>query len=201
MSTSCIFRLTRLSAAAALAALATVAQAESDFVTAPGGALSATARLDFRITIPKFLYLQVGTGSLMADNGTVDLMNFVVPPDHVGDGLAVPGGAVTAVLRSNGGDVTLSSTTQGAMLNGSGGVISFGTISIGSGLATTPLLLEAPLLTDGATETTLVPATAGIVNRDAIWNFAFMNLDALPAGVYGGPGINNGRVIYTAALP
>jgi len=55
-----------------------LANAESKVQTG-AGALTATARLDFRVTMPKVLFLQVGTGSLLAANATINLIDFVVP--------------------------------------------------------------------------------------------------------------------------
>ena len=111
-------------AAAVAAPLA--ANAESSFQTG-GGALNATGRVDFRITIPKVLFLQVGTGTLFANNGAIDLIDFVVPAANVGDGNPVAAnagsgdlgnGTVTAIVRANGGNVTLAAATTGAISNG-----------------------------------------------------------------------------------
>ncbi len=44
----------------------------------------------------KVLFLQVGTGTLFANNGTIDLIEFVVPAANVGDGNPV---AATAGQR------------------------------------------------------------------------------------------------------
>src|SRR5688572_12669470 len=117
----------------AIAALATIAplmaQAESKFVDVNGtGALSASAKLDFSITIPKVLFLQVGTGTSYADNGTVNTIAFTVPAGSVGNGTPVAGaggdllgGGVTVRVLGNGGDVTLSNATTGPLSNGVGG--------------------------------------------------------------------------------
>ena len=121
-----------LIAAATIAAVATpmLARAESATVTG-AGALNTSAKVDFRITVPKVLFLRVGTGGLYgaAANTTVDLIDFTVPVANVGDGTPVTAtagsgdlangaavaatagsgdlgnGAVTALLRSNAGTV------------------------------------------------------------------------------------------------
>jgi len=58
-------------ALAGIAALPSAAHAESRFVTG-SSALTAQARLDFTITIPKFVYLRVGAGNDFANNTTVN---------------------------------------------------------------------------------------------------------------------------------
>ena len=68
--------------AAAAAAVPLLCQAESNVQTgAATAAPGATAHVDFQITIPKILYLRVGTGSsyttgVLTSVGTVDLVQF-----------------------------------------------------------------------------------------------------------------------------
>src|ERR1700704_5123728 len=52
------------------------ASAESNFTTGPGSPITANARLDFQIIIPKVLFLQVGTGTNMAANATINQIAF-----------------------------------------------------------------------------------------------------------------------------
>ena len=68
-------KLTLATAVAATAALTVplAAHAESDFNSGGGANITASARVDFSVTIPKFVFLQVGTGTMMADNGTIDV--------------------------------------------------------------------------------------------------------------------------------
>ena len=54
-------------AVAAVAAAFSV-QAESNIVTAATGALTANAKLDFRITVPRILFLRVGTSAGFVDS-------------------------------------------------------------------------------------------------------------------------------------
>jgi len=135
--------------AAALLAAPFLAQAESNFVT-DNGALTANARLDFQITVPRVLYLRVGAGTAMANNTTVNLIDFNVPAAQVGDGTPVAAtaasgdlgnGTVTARLIGNGGAITFSSTTTGALSNGAGDSISYAAIatSVASLTSSTPL--------------------------------------------------------------
>ena len=200
-----------VSAAVGLAAMgaATLATAESN-VQNGAGALTATARLDFRVTVPKVLFLQVGTGTALAANTTINLIDFVIPAANVGDGSVIAAtaasgdlgsGAVTARVLGNNGNVTLTSTTVGALGNGAGDTLSFGLISTTPTVLTSATALAAPALADGATTSTTVPATGKIVNRDARWTFAFLNSAVVPPGTYGGVNANNSRVTYTASMP
>jgi hypothetical protein len=200
-----------VSAAAALAVLGVpmLANAESNAQNG-AGALTATARLDFRVTVPKVLFLQVGTGTSMGTNTTVNLIDFTVPAANVGDGTAIGAtagsgdlgnGTVTAKVLGNNGNVTLTSTTVGALGNGAGDTLSFAQIATTPAVLTSATALAAPALADGATSSTTVPATGKIVNRDAKWTFSFLNTAVVPPGVYGGVNANNSRVTYTASMP
>jgi hypothetical protein len=197
-------------AAAGLAALGLplAAHAESALQTG-AGVLTATARLDFRVTIPRVLFLQVGTGTTMAANAAVNLIDFVVPAASLGNGVPIAAtvasgdlgsGAVTARVQANAGAVTLTSTTLGALSNGVD-TLTFSQIGTVATANTTVAVLAAPALADGATTSTTVPAVASIVNRDARWTFSFLNAAFVPPGTYGGVGTNNGRVTYTASMP
>jgi hypothetical protein len=205
------FAVRALVLAAAAAALGTpmLASAESNVQTG-AGALSATGRLDFRITVPKVLFLQVGTGSSMATNATINLIDFVVPAANVGDGSTIAAtaasgdlgnGTVTAKVIGNNGTVTLTSTTVGALGNGAGDTVSFGQIATAASVLTSATALAAPALADAATTSTTVPPTGKIVNRDAKWTFSYLNAALVPPGTYGGVNANNSRVTYTASMP
>jgi hypothetical protein len=96
-----------ISIAAMAAGLPGMVSAESNFVTG-SGTLTANANVDFRITIPKILFLQVGTGTMFANNTTINLIDFVVPAANVGNGTPVAAtassgdlnnGVVTAIVR------------------------------------------------------------------------------------------------------
>src|SRR5688572_24161289 len=107
MSKSLFRNLSHVALAAVLAA-PIGANAESSFQTG-AGALSTSARVDFQITIPRFLSLRVGTAG-----APIDLVSFTVPAANVGNATPVAGtggdlgaGAVTASVLGNGGNVTL----------------------------------------------------------------------------------------------
>jgi len=181
----------------ALGAVAPV-HAESSFQTG-AGALTANARLDFRIVIPRFLELQVGS-----TDATIDLVEFTVPAANLGDGSDIArtnGGVVPVSIRANSGNVTLTGTTLGAMgTTPTGDTISFAEILETSSNPD----LDSPNLVDGAASAAItVTPNVGtrVVNRQANWTFAYDNTNVVGAGTYGGIATNNGRVTYTATLP
>ena len=175
----------------------TPAFAESDFQTG-AGALNATARLDFRVVVPKFIRFQVGSAGT-----TIDLVEFDVPAASVGTGTDIArtnGGVVPVLLQSNSGNVSLTGTTLGQLSNGAGENISFAEILSTS----SDPLFNAPTLLNGAASAAItVTPNVGtrVINRTANWSFAYSNTNFVGAGSYGGVNINNGRVTYTAALP
>jgi hypothetical protein len=191
------------------AALPLLAVAESSFQTG-AGALTANARLDFRITIPKVLFLQVGAGTNFANNGTINLIDFTVPAANVGDSSVIAAtaasgdlgnGTVTARVIGNNGAVTFTSTTVGALGNGAGDSISYGQIATAAAANTTATVLAHPALADGATTSVTLTPVGKIVNQDARWTYSYRNQNTVPPGTYGGVNANNSRVTYTAAMP
>ncbi|GHA87735.1 hypothetical protein GCM10007067_27210 [Lysobacter bugurensis] len=193
---------------AALATAPLAAHAESDFVD---GAGNASAKLDFRVTIPRVLFLQVGTGTNKADNTAVDLIQFAPSAAALGTG-AVAGtggdlgnGSVTAKVRGNNGAIQLTATTAGTGLsNGDGDFIPFSEIDTASTpMASGGSALPAPELVNGASApVTLTPASGKVVDLEARWTFSFANSAIYAPGTYGGAGTTNGgRVVYTAVMP
>jgi hypothetical protein len=202
-------KLKALAVALALAA-PLAANAESNFQSG-GGALNATARVDFTIVIPRILFLQVGTGALFANNATVNLITFDVPAASVGSGTPVAAtvgsgdignGTVTARLIGNGGDVSFNVSTPGALTNASGDTINYTEITTtAAALGGVPLLLSAPTLVNGAGAAGNIVAVNRVVNRGAQWTYAYANTNPVGSGTYGGVGVQNGRATYTASLP
>jgi len=208
MNTNKLFTKTAL--VLALAATPMLASAESNIVTG-AGALTTTARLDFQITIPKVLFLQVGAGTNMAANATINKIDFTVPAANVGDGTAIVAslasgdignGVVTAKVVGNNGNITFTSTTLGALGNGSGDTISYAEIGTTVALNTSAVALVHPTLADAATTSvTLTPAVGKVISRDAKWTFKYLNSNVVAPGTYGGVNANNSRVTYTASMP
>ena len=201
-----------LKSAVALAVAAPlVASAESAFTTGAGSPITASARLDFQIVIPKVLFLQVGTGTANAANATINQIAFTVPAANVGDASVIAAtvgsgdlgnGTVTAKVVGNNGTITFTSTTLGALGNGSGDTISYAQIATAAASLTSATILAHPALADAATTTvTLTPAVGKVIQRDAKWTYTYLNSNVVAPGTYGGVNANNSRVTYTASMP
>jgi hypothetical protein len=197
-------------ALACLSVLPTAARAESKFVTGTASPLTASASLDFTITIPKFVYVRIGTGSNMASNTTVDGLVYTVPAANVGDGTAISGtggdltgGQVTARVIGNNGTIAFSSTTLGAMSNGAGDTISWSQMNVAVATNTSATALSHPTFADGSTTSINLAPTSGtkVTNLDAKWTFTYKNQNIVAAGTYGGVNTNNGRVTYAVSMP
>ena len=103
---------------------------------------------------------------------------------------------VTAIVRGNGGNVTLAASTLGALQSGTN-TINWTEITT----ATSVPALTPPALANGASASTTVTAGVnGVVNQSAAWTYSYANSAVVPAGTYGGVGVNNGRVTYTASV-
>jgi hypothetical protein len=185
------------------------------------GALTATAHVDFQITIPKFLFLRVGTGTgainpvgifstAPANLGTIDEITWAPSPAQVGTGALAgtggdqTGGVETAIVVANSGAVTLTSTTGGALSDGAAGdTISWSQIKTTATTNNTVAVLQAPTLLDSGNGSVTVNPNFGtkVVAQDAKWTYSYLNATVPPAGTYGGVGVQNGRVLYTASLP
>ena len=177
----------------ALAAVAAAfsAFAESDINTAAGPS-SAIAKLDFRVIVPKVIFLQVGTGTAFTDVTTIDRVDFTLTATQAAtSGTAVPGvstgGAINARVLGNGGNVTFGAVgTVGGLTNGA---------------QTIPWSEIAPTATGGTLihpaisgATSSLAATGGVVNSSTVYSFNYSNTSVVAAGTY------NGQVTYTASV-
>ncbi len=204
--------------ASAIAFNAGTARAESTFIS---GAGTANARLNFSITIPKFVFLQVGTGTSLATNAAIDTIAFDMTssPASIGNGTPQAGtggdllaGSVTARVLGNNftAAVNLSATTTGAMSNGTD-TISWSEISVAAPTAIAvvpaaastlahPGTLAAPFA-DGASTTVSLTPVAKVINQAAKWTFSYKNTNVPAPGVYGSTVANKGQVTYSIAMP
>lgn len=194
----------------AISAVPSISHAESRFVTGTSTPLTAQANLDFTITIPKFVYVRIGTGSTLANNTSVDNLTFTVPAANIGDGTAISGtggdltgGQVTARVMGNNGTIAFSSTTLGALNNGGSDTISWSQMNVAVAANTTASALSHPALADGSTTSINLTPTSGtkVTNLDARWTFTYKNENVVPAGTYGGVNTQNGRVTYAVSMP
>jgi hypothetical protein len=201
-------------AGAALTLLPLAASAESNFQTG-AGALTSTAHVDFSVTIPKVLYLRVGSGSAypgtLATLNTVDVVSFAPTAAVVGNNSPVAGtggdltgGVETAAIISNSGNVTLNATATGALSDGAAGdSISYAQITTAAvALTAGYTLLGAPVLTNTTSGNVVLTApVTKVITADAKWTYSYANSTTPPAGTYGSTVANNGRVTYTATMP
>ncbi len=206
--------LKSVSAAILLSSLPMLALAESNFVGPAAAGATATARLDFQITVPRILFLQVGTGTASANNTTIDLVTFTPTSAQIAAGTAgiaaATNGVRAAQLIGNGGTINLTATTTGPLTTGvAGETISWSQIAVATSLPAFP----HPALVNGpaaGAATAYGSAAAKVTNLSANWTFTF-NAPAVPpaAGTYGGAGgaspanagLNGGRIVYTATMP
>jgi len=170
------------------------------------GALSTSARLDFQVTVPRFLYLRVGTAGATIDQVAFDLNARLTAGGFPGDTTNVAGtggdaggGAVNARVVANTGQVTITpSAAAGGLTDGGTNTIPFTEILTASSSAAMP----APTLVNGAgagVQPTLVGGNR--TDRSATWTYTFDNEGLYEPGTYGGVNTNGSRVTYTAATP
>jgi len=190
--------------------LPVAAYADSNYTTGTG-TITATSHLNFQVTIPQVLYVQVSTGTAFANNTTIDTITYTAPGASVGNGTAITGtggnlsnGVVAAQVIGNGGVVTFSSTTAGQLNNGTSGQnISYSQINCVASAAASPTTttLAHPALADGATTSETLTPVNGVVNQAAKWTFTYLNTTVPAAGTYGGTVALNGQAVYTASMP
>lgn len=176
------------------AALPLAVLAESN-VSSGAGTLTATARVNFSVAIPRLLFLQVGTGTLLAANSTIDTISFTPAVGVIGNSTPVSAtsgsgnlgnGSVTVRIIGNAGNVSLAATAAPNLVSGSD---------------TIPWTQISTAITGGATHPTIngaaAPFTAvsGVVNINGTWTYTYLNSITPAAGTY------TGLVTYTATSP
>jgi len=159
------------------------------------GNLSTAARLNLRVTIPRFLHFRVGTV-----DATVDRITFTPTDAEVGDGTSIAGlggdagggsGANVAV-RSNGGQITITESNDGGVggLGTGAGNLSLTEITVTSDNGA----LGTPALSDAGGNITQPTLNGGnVTNRTAIWTYAYDNTTTPEGGDY------DAEITYTAA--
>ena len=184
----------RTLAAAVAFAIPFAANAESNINTGGGANITATARVDFSVVIPKIVFLQVGTGTFLAANSTIDAIAFSVPAASVGNSTPVAGtggnltgGSVTVRVVGNNGNMTLGATGPATLLSGTD------TLAWSQITATSAGGAPALPAVNGATVT--LPAVSKVVNINGSWTYGYANSVTPPSGTY------TGQVLYTATTP
>ena len=150
---------------------------------------SATAHLDFQITIPTILYLQVGTVGATIDRVSCTLSN--IP----GTGAVAMTSSGTnpvpvrvAALVPAGATVRLLANSATAMNNGAGGTIPFDQISW-----TAAGSFSSGTFNNNAAQ--VLDSFTGSGNRTGTYSFSYANVNYYNAGTY------NGTVTYTLSSP
>jgi hypothetical protein len=175
--------------------------AESRITAVPGtatGAISATARLDFSILVPKILYLKVGTAGAAIDavQFAVSLTGITVPSsDAVFAG--PPSGAFTSVGTNTSVGVNLWTNNGSANLNCAGAALTSGSNSIALSSITVSNATGGGLGHPGASLacTSASRGSAGFNNLSDTWTFAYAPATLPAAGNY------TTQVTYTASQP
>lgn len=183
-----------------------LSRAESTFVT--GAVPSTPARLDFRVIIPRVLFLAVGSGASgtgISANPAIDTVTF----DYTTNAAAVGTGAAAATILGNvvpvrvvgnNGQISLTAATTGALTTaGATESIPWSQITVVSDQALTLPSPAIPLTGTGAASNVTLSGTK-LTNQTANWTFSYANSALLPAGIYG-TSTNNGRITYTATMP
>ncbi len=182
-------------AVAMLLAAPIMAAAESSLTN---GAGSSAAHLNFRVTIPRVLFLAVGSGSgagPLANNATVNraTFNYTNNPQAVGTGAAaatMTGRVVRVHVYGNNGQITITATNPANLTSGTN-TIPFSQFSV---VSNSPGTLPAPAMGGGVVSPQLNAATSRITDRRANWTFSYANTVTPAAGTY------NGQVTYTASM-
>jgi hypothetical protein len=187
-----------VAAVAGLAAFSGVASAASQV-----GATSANAALDFRITVPSVVFLQVGTGAFRQDVGTVNEIAFAPTPAQftalqpvTGTGGDQGGGAVTVRVFGNIGQLQLTSAAS-TLTNGTD-TIDWSQITVVSDSGDIPhgafgangAITAVPLALNGSGN-----SNSRVTNLSDQWTYSYANSAEVNTGVY------TGRVTYTVAAP
>lgn len=203
-----------ISAIAAALGTPMMASAEST-VTTGASPNSTAARLDFKVVIPRVLFLAVGsgaTGTALTGNTAIDLVSFDYTSNSgsVGSGAAaaaITGNIVPVRVVGNAGPIGLTAATVGALNNGTATeTIPWSEITAVSSDATNFPSPVIPASGTGTSSAVVVSSGTKITNRTANWTYSYANSAVVAAGTYGGTGsatagLNNGRVTYTATMP
>jgi hypothetical protein len=182
-----------LALAGTLAAATPWARAASNFSQAASGSISTSVNLQFSITIPRFVYLRVGSAA------AVNTLAYAPTPTQIATSAAVtatggdtgPGnGDVTVQVIGNAGNVTLTAVTGTPSLTSGANTIPWSTLT-----ATSPTgAITAPPFNTGST---VLNAAGGVVNQTGSWRYSWTN----PASIVYAAGTYAGSVTYTAATP
>lgn len=178
------------------------AEQTSDQATArdPEVLLQTSARLNFEVNIPEFLYFVIGS-----PGATIDLMNFSPTAAQVGSGELIagdPSPSTIVWIRSNGGQVTLTETNNSGgqgLSNATGSTISYSEILCTSSGHTSDFCLTLSDTGGNSIQLPMYPVHEA-TEQSAVWTFEYANTAVREKGIYG-TSANGGRVTWTATTP
>jgi hypothetical protein len=180
-------------------ALVTPLLALAESALTVGGTGAAAARLDFRVVIPRVLFLAVGSGAAgLAPDSTIDTVIFDYSNNAtaLGTGVAagtISGNVVPVRVLGNGGVIALESTNTGVLTNTTSDTIPWSEITVVSSDGTN----FASPVPGGAAVNLGISSGTKVTNRTANWTFSYANTAVVPPGIYD----TNGRVTYIATMP
>ncbi len=190
------------SAAAGMVALGLSAACHAEEASQEAASPTAAVNHDFSVTMPEFLFFQVGSAG-----ATIDHMNFATTAANTGDGTLImgtggnaeAGSAATAVLRSNAGQVTITETNNSGgsgLRNVKGDFISYALFLTGTSNSDLPM----PPPSDDGGNAALATLSGAVTDHTADWGFSYFNNTVVEAGIYG-TSARGGRVTFTATTP
>jgi len=204
---SAMYNKLLVKSAIAMAMVAPMFASAESVLTTGAGTLTAAARLDFTVVIPKVLFLAVGTGAAaLTANPTIDLVTFDYTTNSTAVGTGAAAGAITGAavpvrVLGNNGAITVTAATTGALTNGAAGdTIPWSQISAVSSDAANFPSPAIPLTGTGAGSAIAV-SSGKVTNRSATWTYSYANTAVVAAGTYGAVTGNNSRITYTATMP
>jgi len=150
-----------------------------------GAGASAQADLDFRITIPNFVYFQIGSAGATVDRVEYDLNVGAIQPG-TGGPIAATGGTGDGADGSL--SITLATNAANVSIAASGGDLTSGALTIPFTDITATGTGTIPVPDFG---TTITPFAPGALSISDTWSYTYDNSTIYGAGIY------NGTVTYT----
>lgn len=183
----------RGSAALVMTLCVTSAHSASNFATGVSGTLTTSVNLNFSITIPRFVFLRVGSAASVNTLAYAPTVTQIVNNTGVlatgGDTGAGNSDVTVQVIGNGGGNVTLTAVTGAANLVSAGNNMPWTTLTATSPTGT----VTAPPFNSGST--VLTPAS-GVVNQSGSWRYTWNSGGAIfRSGTY------TGTVTYTVSMP
>lgn len=184
-----MMKLTRIFAGALASALVLIPSLTvADSQLSIGGAgTTAQANLDFRITIPSFVYFQIGSA------GSVDRVDYDLNVGPVQPGSGGPIAATGGVADGADGSLSVILATNAASVSiaASGGNLTSGADTLPFADITAADTGTIPVPDFGATITPFAPGGFSLTDT---WSYTYDNTSVYNAGIY------NGTATYTITV-